>query len=158
MAISKKPQQVGLSDPILVRQATTRLTQDAIAAKGKPAIIQGTAVLPRTTVQATATSVNVTTSANNQVADTTTIYRSSGAIYVSSIDQTVQQVTNKNIVNQVGVSQIVAGNNVTITSSVPDGIGIVTVNAAVGNFGAIVGNSGSNTVCVWCDGIDWRIG
>jgi hypothetical protein len=30
--------------------------------------------------------------------------------------------------------------------------------APVGNFGAIVGNSGSNTVCVWCDGINWRIG
>jgi hypothetical protein len=27
-----------------------------------------------------------------------------------------------------------------------------------GNFGAIVGNSGSNTVCVWCDGTNWRIG
>ena len=30
--------------------------------------------------------------------------------------------------------------------------------APVGNFGAIVGNSGANTVCVWCDGTDWRIG
>jgi hypothetical protein len=30
--------------------------------------------------------------------------------------------------------------------------------APVGNFGAIVGNSGSNTVCVWCDGTNWRIG
>jgi hypothetical protein len=30
--------------------------------------------------------------------------------------------------------------------------------ASVGNFGAIVGNSGSNTVCVWCDGTNWRIG
>ena len=140
MAINKKPQQVGLSDPKLVRQATTKLTQDAIAAKGKPAIIEGTAVLPRTTVQATATSVNVTTSANNQVADTTTVYRTSGAIYVSSIDQTVQQVTNKNIVNQIGVSQIIAGNNVTITSSVPGGTGIVTINTtapALGNISAI---------------------
>jgi hypothetical protein len=30
--------------------------------------------------------------------------------------------------------------------------------SAVGNFGAIIGNSGSNTVCVWCDGTNWRIG
>jgi hypothetical protein len=30
--------------------------------------------------------------------------------------------------------------------------------ASVGNFGAIVGNSGSNIVCVWCDGTNWRIG
>jgi hypothetical protein len=30
--------------------------------------------------------------------------------------------------------------------------------APVGNFGAIVGNSGSNTVSVWCDGTNWRIG
>jgi hypothetical protein len=30
--------------------------------------------------------------------------------------------------------------------------------APAGNFGAIVGNSGSNTVCVWCDGTNWRIG
>jgi hypothetical protein len=30
--------------------------------------------------------------------------------------------------------------------------------APVGNFGEIVGNSGSNTVCVWCDGTNWRIG
>jgi hypothetical protein len=28
----------------------------------------------------------------------------------------------------------------------------------VGNFGAIVGNSGSNTVSVWSDGTNWRIG
>jgi len=30
--------------------------------------------------------------------------------------------------------------------------------APVGNFGEIVGNGGSNTVCVWCDGTNWRIG
>ena len=29
---------------------------------------------------------------------------------------------------------------------------------AVGNFGNVVGNGGSNTVCVWSDGTDWRIG
>ena len=151
MAINKKPQQVGLSDPTLVRQATTKLTQDAIAAKGKPAIINSVAVLPRTTVTATANSVTTTTSATNQVADTTTVYRTSGAVYVSSIDQTVQQITNKNIVNQVGVSGINAGNNVTITSSAPGGTGTVTINATVGNI-AILNLDGNSANVLHGDG------
>lgn len=28
----------------------------------------------------------------------------------------------------------------------------------VGNFGEIVSNGGSNTVCVWSDGTNWRVG
>jgi hypothetical protein len=150
MAISNKPQQVGLSDPHLVRQENNKLAQDALIAKGKPTIIGETAVLPSTTVSATPTSVTATTSANNQVADTTTVYQTNGAVYVSTINETIQQVTNKNIVNQIGVTNIVAGTNVTITSTDGNGAGTVTINATaptLGNISVInLDGNGSNVL------------
>ena len=137
MAISNKPQQVGLSDPHLIRQTESKLAQDALIAKGKPAVIGDTVVLPSTTVQATPTSVTTTTSANNQVADTTTVYQTNGTVYVSSIDQTVQNVVNKNIVNQIGVTNIVAGTNISITSTDGNGAGTVTINTTTPTLGNI---------------------
>ena len=130
---NNKPASVGLSDPRLVRQTETALAQAAIIARGKPTVTSaGELILPSTTLSVGTTAVSTTTSANNSSADIVTVYSGQGAIYASSIDQTV----NQTIVNQVGVSSIVAGNNVTITSTGTSvGTGIVTINATGGNGG-----------------------
>jgi hypothetical protein len=126
---NNKPASVGLSDPKLVRQTETALAQASLIARGKPTVTSaGELILPNTTLSVGANSVSTTTSANNSSADVVTVYSGQGAIYASSIDQTVSQT----IVNQVGVSSIVAGNNITITSTgTSAGTGIVTVNAVL---------------------------
>ena len=137
---NNKPASVGLSDPKLVRQTQASLAQASLIARGKPTVTSaGELILPSTTLSVGTTAVSTTTSANNSSADIVTVYSGQGAIYASSIDQTV----NQTIVNQVGVSSIVAGNNITITSTgTSAGTGIVTINAVLD------GNSspgGSNT-------------
>jgi hypothetical protein len=137
---NNKPASVGLSDPKLVRQTETALAQASLIARGKPTVTSaGELILPNTTLAVGANSVSTTTSANNSPADVVTVYSGQGAIYASSIDQTV----NQTIVNQVGVSSIVAGNNITITSTgTSEGTGIVTVNAVLDGNNA---PGGSNT-------------
>ena len=111
---NNKPASVGLSDPKLVRQTQASLAQASLIARGKPTVTSaGELILPSTTLSVGTTAVSTTTSANNSSADIVTVYSGQGAIYASSIDQTV----NQTIVNQVGVSSIVAGNNITITST-----------------------------------------
>ena len=126
---NNKPASVGLSDPKLVRQTEASLAQASLIARGKTTVTSaGELILPNTTLSVGANSVSTTTSANNSSADIVTVYSGQGAIYASSIDQTV----NQTIVNQVGVSSIVAGNNITITSTgTSEGTGIVTVNAVL---------------------------
>ena len=131
--IRKNPAAAGLSDPSLVRKAEATLAQDVLLTKGKPGVVNGAVVLTSTTLTTTSNSFTTTTSANNQSADTVTVYNTAGAVYVSSIDQTVRQ----NIVNNpvAGVSKIIAGNNITITSTNGDGTGNVTVNVSgLGNI------------------------
>jgi len=130
---NNKPASVGLSDPKLVRQTETALAQASIIAQGKPTVTSaGEIILPSTTLAVGVNAVSTTTSANNSSADIVTVYSSQGTIYASSIDQTV----NQTVVNQIGVSSIVAGNNVTITSTgSSQGTGIVTINATGGNGG-----------------------
>ena len=130
MAIfNNKPASVGLSDPKLVRQTEAALAQSALIARGKTTVTSdGELILPNTTLAVGANSISTTTSANNSSADLVTVYSGQGAIYASSIDQTV----NQTVVNQIGVNSIVAGNNITITSTgTSEGTGIVTVNAVL---------------------------
>jgi hypothetical protein len=144
---SNKPASVGLSDPRLVRQTEAALAQSALIARGKPTVTSaGELILPNTTLSVGANSVSTTTSANNSSADTVTVYSSQGAIYASAIDQTL----NQTIVNQVGVSSIVAGNNITITSTgISEGTGIVTVSAVLDGNNA---PGGTNTQVQFNDG------
>ena len=132
MTILRKPTSAGLSDPTLVRQVEAGLAQASVIAKGKPTVTSvGELILPSTTVSTTSNSFTTTTSAaNNQPADTVTVYNASGAVYVSSIDQTVRQTIVKS-----GVSSIVAGNNITITSTGANGTGDVTINSTGGGSG-----------------------
>ena len=80
-----------------------------------------------------ANNVTVSTSVNNDSGDTVTVYTTPGTISVSSVDQTINQY----LVSDNGVSSIVAGNNVTITSSAGNGQGTVTINAVVSTVNTV---------------------
>ena len=132
MTIKRTPSVIGPTDPDVARSLQANLKQAAIIANGKPTVSNSELILPSTTVRATATSVTLNTSANNQPSDTVTVYPSSGNVYVSSIDQTIKQ----NIVNQTGVYSIIAGNNISISSTGAGGTGNVTINASGGGSGS----------------------
>ena len=140
MTIIRNPSSAGLSDPSIVRQTEASLAQSSLIARGKPAVVNNGLVLPSTTLTTTSNTVVATTSQNNQSADTVTIYESSGNVYVSSIDQIVNKTTINNPV--AGVGKIIAGDNITITSSNGDGTGNVTINSTGGGSGT---PGGSNT-------------
>jgi hypothetical protein len=123
MAFKSTQTKIGFSDPGVVRSVQSTLGQESIIANGNPGVQGGnTAVLPNSTVSATANGVQVTTSANNQPGDTVTVYSGANNIYVSAIDQTVKSF----IMN--GVTQIIPGQNITITPG--DGTGAVTISAS----------------------------
>ena len=137
MATLNKPQPVGLTDPNTLRKTEAQLAQAAIIANGKSTISDGEAIFVNTTVRATAGGVALTTSAaNNQPGDIVTVYNSQGNTFVSAIDQTIQQT----IVNKTGVSAIIAGDNITISSTGTNGTGAVTINSTGGS-----GNTGNIT-------------
>jgi hypothetical protein len=126
----------GLSDPSIIRAVEARLAQAAIIANGKPTVSGSEMILPSTTVRATPTSIVTTTSANNDPGDIVTVYNApQGGVFVSSIDQTIRQTVINNPVT--GVSSIIAGTNINITSSGANGTGNVTINSSVPNFGNI---------------------
>jgi hypothetical protein len=122
MAFKSKPNKIGLSDPSVERSVQSTLSQQSIIANGKPTIEGNKVVLPDSTLRTTATTVGVVTSANNQPGDTVTVYSGSNNIYVSAIDQTVKSF----IIN--GVTQIIPGDNISVTPS--EGTGIVTISSS----------------------------
>jgi hypothetical protein len=148
MAFKSKPSKIGLSDPGVERSVQGTLNQQSIIANGSPTIESGPrVVLPNSTLRTTATTVGVLTSANNQPGDTVTIYSGANSIYVSAIDQTVKSF----IIN--GVTQILPGDNISITPS--DGTGVVTISANAslnvtkienGNSYANIANTSGNLV------------
>ena len=131
MTIKRTPSVIGPTDPDVARKLQSNLKQAAIIANGRPTVSNSELILPSTTARTTASSVTLNTSANNQPGDTVTVYPSSGNVYVSTIDQTIQQT----VVNQTGVYSIIAGNNVTISSTGVGGTGNVTINALGGGGG-----------------------
>jgi len=134
MTIKRTPSVIGPTDPDVARKLQANLKQAAVIANGRPTVSQSELILPSTTIRTSPTSITLNTSANNQPSDTVTVYPSSGNVYVSSIDQTIQQ----NIVNQTGVYSIIAGNGVSITSTGVSGTGNVTINSLTsGNTGNI---------------------
>ena len=140
--------KIGLQDPSVQRTVTRTIAQQAIIANGSPKLENlnraiPTAVIPSTTAKASPSAVSLTTSANNVPSDTVTIYPSSGNVYLTAVDQNFRNT----IVNQFGVSAIIAGNNISITSSNGDGTGNVTISAASGGPGGAYlanGNSWAN--------------
>ncbi len=157
--MATNPQQINASDPTVARQQQ-RLTDAALArvtspntvasptastpALGgavrstAPVIVGDDTILPQTTaavaVGAGTSTVTLTTSANNESGDVTTVYSTKGSITVNPVNQTINQYTSVDS----GVSQIVAGNGVTITSTGENGTGVVTINASTAALGNIV--------------------
>ena len=135
MAFKSKPNKIGLSDPSVERSVQSTLNQQAIIANGKPTLEGSRVVLPDSTLRTTATTVGVVTSANNQPGDTVTVYTGANSIYVSAIDQTVKSF----IVN--GVTQIVPGDNISITPAA--GTGIVTISSSASTSATKIQNGTS---------------
>ncbi len=126
----------GLSDPAILRKTEAQLAQAALIANGKPTVSGSELILPSTTVRTTSNAVITTTSANNDPGDTVTVYTApQGGVYVSSIDQTIRQTVVNNPI--AGVTSIVAGGNVSISSTGAGGTGEVTINASLTGLGNI---------------------
>ena len=122
MAFKSKPSKIGLSDPSIERSVQGTLNQQSLIANASPTIEGNKVVLPNSTVRTTATTVGVLTSANNEPGDTVTVYSGANNIFVSAIDQTVKSF------NITGVTQIIPGQNISITPT--DGTGNVTISAS----------------------------
>ncbi len=151
--------QINASDPTVARQLQ-RQTDAALAPITSPATVTGPnastptsggavrtaapviagndTILPQTTaavaVGASANTVTLTTSANNESGDVTTVYSTKGSITVNPVNQTINQYTSVDS----GVSQIVAGTGVTITATGDNGTGVVTINSSTVALGNIV--------------------
>jgi hypothetical protein len=98
-------------------------------------VVSGSEVLyPQSTTSTSRDAVTINSSVNNDSGDVTTVYSTNGQITVNPINQTINQYTS----TDSGVSQIVAGNGVTITSTGGSGTGIVTINSVTTTLGNIV--------------------
>ena len=128
MAITRNPTLIGISDPKVLKTVEGQLYKAAVIANGNPTVKNSELILPFTTVATGPKLVNVTTNSTNEAGDVVTVYSAQGNVYVSSIDQTIRNTT----VNQVGVTTIVAGNNVSISSTSGTGTGTVTINSTGG--------------------------
>jgi hypothetical protein len=99
-----------------------------------PIVSGSDVVFPQSTTATSNNSVTVTSSINNDSGDVTTVYSTGGAITVNPVNQTINQYTSVDS----GVSQIVAGTGVTVTSTGDNGTGVVTISASLSGLGNIV--------------------
>ena len=163
--------QINNSDPAILRQlerqtatilirpaavpgtvpASGNITTTAGAVRNLAPVISGNdTVFPQSTTATSNNSVTVTSSINNDSGDITTVYATDGAITVNPINQTINQYTAVDS----GVSQILAGNGITVTSTGNSGTGVVTVSASAiysnSNVAAYLptytGNIGANVI------------
>jgi len=117
---AKEPQKIGLQDPTVLRQTELAAAQALIISKGAPTVVDNTAIIPGAVATATLNAVAV--SASPDPGDIVTITSDQG-VYVNAVDQTI----NNYRVSQ-GAAQILAGTNITVTSTGGNGTGAVTIN------------------------------
>lgn len=134
--MSTTPPSVNSSDPTVQRQIerenSTILGRSLTAA---PSVSRSEVVYPSSTTSTSADAVTITTSTNNDSGDVTTVYSTNGQITVNSVNQNINQYTSVDS----GVSQILAGDGITITSTTGNGTGTVTISSnASPNLGNIV--------------------
>lgn len=121
--------------PSVTGSSTTTTTTASRATRSLAPVVSGSEVLyPQSTTSTSRDAVTINSSVNNDSGDVTTVYSTGGAITVNPINQTINQYTSVDS----GVSQIVAGNGVTITSTGGSGTGVVTINSGTTAFGNIV--------------------
>jgi hypothetical protein len=150
-ATRSNPQVVTVSDPTVARQLARTVAQEQATGSTNPVVVTNTETLFN---QATASAANaapgqtstltVTSSPANDVGDVVTVYRTTGGITVTAVNETVNQYTSVDS----GVSQILAGTGVIITSTGASGTGVVTVssNTAFGNIVSVNLNGNVNSV------------
>lgn len=93
-------------------------------ARGIAPVVTGLETTYNQATQTTSgTSLTITSSTSNEPADVVTVYNTSKAISVSSVNQTVNTYKVTNVTGDAGVFQIIAGNNITITSTGSNGTG-----------------------------------
>jgi hypothetical protein len=142
------------SDPTVLRQETrqtastsSRVTPPSVSALTgsatstgsntaptlKPKVVGDLTIYPQAVETIVGNAVVITQSANNSAGDVVTVYQSPDKISVSAVDQTVNQYTQVDS----GVSRILAGSGVTITSTGGSGTGTVTINSTTSGLGNI---------------------
>jgi len=143
------PAEIGGNDPSILRQIERQntvaqtgaglLTPPTVSTNGNatsagttssgislaPIVTNTDTLYPQSTAGTTSNAVTITSSYNNQTGDVTTVYSSATRIVVNPINQTINQYTS----TDSGVSQILAGTGVTITSTGASGTGVVTINS-----------------------------
>ncbi len=107
------------ADPSLLKQVERQAATQSI----RP--ISNDTVFPQATQTTSGNAVTITQSLNNDSGDVVTVYSGSGTIAVTSIDQTINQYNSVDS----GVSQIIAGENIVVSSSSGNGLGIVTISS-----------------------------
>jgi hypothetical protein len=112
--------------------STSTVSNNALALA--PVVNGSETLYPLSTATTTSNAITISSSINNDTGDITTIYAAGGKVTATAINQTINQFTAVDS----GVSQIVAGNGISITSSSGNGTGVVTitnsVTAALGNI------------------------
>ena len=148
------PPMINGSDPTVLRQETrqtastsSRVTPPSVSSvtgsatsRGsntaptlKPKVVGDLTIYPQAVETIVGNAVVITQSANNSAGDVVTVYQSPDKISVSAVDQTVNQYTQVDS----GVSRILAGSGVTITSTGGSGTGTVTINSTTSGLGNI---------------------
>jgi hypothetical protein len=126
----------GLTTPPSVTGSSgPNVTTTAGAVRNLAPVVSGSETLfPQSTTATSNNAVTINSSINNDTGDVTTVYSTNGRITVNPINQTINQYTSVDS----GVSQIVAGTGVSITSTGASGTGVVTINASTAGLGNIV--------------------
>jgi hypothetical protein len=117
-ALSSAPSVTGSSN-------ATTTTVSRSTRSVAPVVGSSEVLYPQSTTTTSSNSVTINSSVNNDVGDVTTVYSTNGQITVNPINQTINQYTSVDS----GVSQIVAGSGVTITSTGASGTGVVTIGS-----------------------------
>lgn len=139
----------GVSAPPAVNTGSSLSGQTANLRSVAPVVSGSETVFPQSTAQTSGNAVTITSSVNNDSGDITTVYTSASRINVNPVNQTINQYTSVDS----GVSQIVAGDNITVTSTGGNGTGTITIsaNASAVSYGdsnvvSLLENFGSNTI------------
>ena len=140
-----------LEDPNILTQVENQLnSNNYVVGTIQPIVTsQNQTIYPLATQDIIGNAVTITQSPFNNAGDIVTVYNTSKSISVTSIEQTVNDYTQLD----TGVSQILAGEGVIVSSSSGNGLGIVTISATSGGTGngSAIANGTSN-VQVLLDG------